>query len=101
MSTTKKNPAAAAAGTEEKKRTVRKPAARKAAAGKSQLMACVKVLLNLREGPGYDRMVIRTLQEGEKLLMSGEISNGFAAVMTQQQEHGWVSTDYIEVAESV
>ena len=70
-----------------------KSAASKKETGK---LARVKAPLNLRKGAGYDQEIIRILPTGEKLLLQEQGRNGFAAVVTQSGEKGWVCTEFIE-----
>lgn len=82
-----------AAGTTKRSGKTPKPEEPKKEAGK---LARVTAPLNLRKGAGYDQEIIRILPTGEKLLLQGHERNGFAAVMTQSGERGWVCTDFIE-----
>ena len=81
-----------AAGTAKKSGKPPKSAEAKKEAVK---LAMVRAPLNLREEAGYDQKIIRILPTGERLLLQGQERNGFAEVVTQSGESGWVCTDFI------
>jgi len=65
----------------------------RAAYGETQYVTDI-IILNLREGPGRDHKVIRTLKSNMPVEILGE-SDRYLKVRTKEDEIGWVEKQYI------
>ena len=61
--------------------------------------ATITINVNFRRGPSIDNEIIRELQRGNTVTLTGETSGGWTQV-THNGDTGWVSSEYINISET-
>jgi uncharacterized protein YraI len=79
--------------------TKSEPAAANSTAAQTSVTATITSNVNFRRGPSTTNEIIRQLQQGDAVTLTGETSGGWTQIQ-HNSDTGWVSSEFLTQAES-